>query len=225
VDLEQQAQHWDARYTERGDRMWSGRPNGTLVAEVAALSAARPGRGTVLDVGCGEGADAIWFAREGWQVTAIDVSPLAVERARAVAVGAGVTGIDWLVGDVLATDVLATAFAPASFDLVSGQYFVLPTAHGEAALAALLDTVKPGGTLLMVHHAGFGPEQVHAHGMQPEDYFIVDDVARVATAAGFEIEVDEIRPRVDPPPGNDHVDDRVLRARRTSPRRTSPRRT
>jgi SAM-dependent methyltransferase len=210
MDLHDQSQHWDTRYTERGDRMWSGRPNGTLVVEVAALTAAGLTPGTVLDVGCGEGADAIWFAQQGWQVTAIDVSPLAVARARSVADAAGANDIDWVVGDAL-----ATTFAPASFDLVSGQYFVLPTAHGEAALAALLDTVKPGGTLLMVHHASFDAERLRAHGMAPEDYFAVDDVARVATAAGFVIETHEIRPRVDPPPGNDHVDDHVLRARRT----------
>lgn len=212
MELDQQSQHWDARYTERGDKMWSGRPNGTLVAEVAALTP-----GTVLDVGCGEGADAIWFAQRGWQVTAIDVSPLAIERARSAADAAGVAGIDWVVGDAMATE-----FASASFDLVSGQYFVLPNAHGEAALAALLDAVKPGGTLLMVHHADFDPERMRAHGMEPDDYFFVDDVARVARAAGFVIETNAVRPRVDPPPatehGNDHVHDHVLRARRTSPR-------
>jgi SAM-dependent methyltransferase len=215
VDLDHQSHDWDARYTERGDKMWSGRPNGTLVAEVAALTAAGLTPGAVLDVGCGEGADAIWFARQGWQVTAIDVSRLAVERARSVADEAGADDIDWVVGDAL-----ATAFAPASFDLLSGQYFVLPTAHGEPALTALLETVKPGGTLLMVHHASFDPEQLRRHGMQPEDYFSIDDVTRVALAAGFAIEADEVRPRLDPPPGTDHVDDHLLRARRTSPPRT-----
>jgi 2-polyprenyl-3-methyl-5-hydroxy-6-metoxy-1,4-benzoquinol methylase len=74
MDLDEQSQHWDARYAERGARMWSGRPNGTLVAEVAALTAAGLTPGTVLDVGCGEGADAIWFARQGWQVTVPDIT-------------------------------------------------------------------------------------------------------------------------------------------------------
>src|SRR5947209_14731828 len=64
-----QAAEWDARYSERDGPMWSGRPNGRVVAEVTDVS---PGR--ALDVGCGEGADAIWLARRGWAVTAIDIS-------------------------------------------------------------------------------------------------------------------------------------------------------
>mgnify|MGYP003784112469 CR=1 FL=1 len=52
--------------------MWSGRPNGRLVAEVADLP---PGR--ALDVGSGEGADAIWLARRGWTVTAVEISDVA----------------------------------------------------------------------------------------------------------------------------------------------------
>jgi len=63
---------WDSRYADR-EQMWSGQPNGALVAEVAVLS---PGR--VLDVGCGEGADAVWLATAGWDVTALDVSGVAL---------------------------------------------------------------------------------------------------------------------------------------------------
>ena len=75
------AAEWDAMYAER-DAVWSGEPNPHLVAEVAALTP-----GTALDVGCGEGADAVWLARQGWAVTAVDVSQVALERAR----GSGAT--------------------------------------------------------------------------------------------------------------------------------------
>jgi 2-polyprenyl-3-methyl-5-hydroxy-6-metoxy-1,4-benzoquinol methylase len=69
----------DGRYTDR-EKMWSGQPNGALVAEVAGLSPWR-----VLDVGCGEGADAVWLATAGWDVTAPEVSGVALERAAAQA--------------------------------------------------------------------------------------------------------------------------------------------
>ena len=71
-------QTWDARYAE-SDRIWSGRPNPRLVEHVTGVPA-----GTALDVGAGEGADAVWLAQRGWQVTALDVSEVALERTFAV---------------------------------------------------------------------------------------------------------------------------------------------
>src|ERR1700712_6029321 len=75
---------WDKRYADRV-QLWSGQPNGALVAEVAGLT---PGR--VLDVGCGEGADAVWLAQGGWDVTGLEVSGLALERGAGHARDAGV---------------------------------------------------------------------------------------------------------------------------------------
>lgn len=80
---------WDDRY-RASDKIWSGQPNGTLVAEIAD---AAPGR--ALDVGCGEGADAVWLALRGWPVTALDVSSVALDRAANAAREAGVD-IEWL---------------------------------------------------------------------------------------------------------------------------------
>src|ERR1039458_7951812 len=70
-------QFWDERYRSR-DHLWSGQPNQRLVEEVAG---AAPGH--ALDVGCGEGGDAIWLARQGWTVTGVDVSSVALQRAAA----------------------------------------------------------------------------------------------------------------------------------------------
>src|ERR1051326_3914406 len=136
----EQAAEWDSRYSEGGGAMWSGRPNGRLVAEVGTLT---PGR--VLDVGCGEGADAIWLAQRGWTVTAIDISDVAVSRARETAQRNGAT-VEWLCGDAL-----QVPFPARSFDLLSMQYPALPKAPGEAAIRTLLDTVGPGGVLLAVY--------------------------------------------------------------------------
>src|SRR5579859_4163826 len=125
-----QAAEWDARYCERDGARWSGRPNGRLLAEVAGLNPSR-----ALDVGCGEGADAIWLARNGWSVTAVDISDVALARARQAADTAGAE-VEWVRGDVL-----QTPFPARSFHLVSMQYPALPKAAGEAALRTLLDTV------------------------------------------------------------------------------------
>jgi len=199
-----QAVEWDARYSERDGARWSGRPNGRLVAEVAGLT---PGR--ALDVGCGEGADAIWLARSGWTVTAIDISDVAVIRAREAAELAG-AAVEWIRGDAL-----QTPFPAVSFDLVSMQYPALPKAAGRAAVRALLDTVRPGGLLLAVYHDldDEHREHIKSQGVDPADYVDADDLARLLGDA-FTIELYAVQPRIDPPPDNPHIADIVLRARR-----------
>ncbi len=201
---EAQAEQWDARYSEPGEAMWSGRPNGRLVVEVADLTPDR-----ALDVGCGEGADAIWLARHGWTVTAIDVSEVAVGRARAAAELAGVV-VEWICGDAL-----QMAFAAGSFALVSMQYPALPKAAGEVAVRALLDTVRPGGLLLAVYHDLDDEHREHmkARGVDPADYVDADDLGQLL-GDHFMVELHAVEPRIDPTPDNPHIADVVLRARR-----------
>ena len=123
-----EAAEWDARYSERDGAMWSGRPNGRLVVDVADLTP-----GWALDVGCGEGADAIWLARGGWTVAANDISDVAVCGARETAELTG-AAVEWVCGDAL-----QTPFPARSFDLLSLQYPALPKAAGEPAVQMLLD--------------------------------------------------------------------------------------
>jgi SAM-dependent methyltransferase len=198
------AGEWNARYREHEGTMWSGRANGRLVAEIGDLP---PGQ--ALDVGCGEGADAIWLAQRGWTVTAIDVSDVAVGRAREAAGLAGVT-VDWISGDALHTH-----FAEGSFDLVSMQYPALPKAAGDAAVQTLLATVRPSGTLLAVYHDLDADHREHmkSRGVDPADYVEVDDLRRLL-GDDFTVEVHAVEPRLDPPPGTPHIADVVLRARR-----------
>ena len=199
-----QAAEWDARYRERDGMMWSGRPNGRLVAEIADLDP-----GSALDVGCGEGADAIWLAQRGWTVTAIDISDVAVSRAREVAESVG-SSVDWVCGDAL-----QTPFPSGSFDLVSMQYPALPKAAGDAAVRSLLDAVRPGGLLLAVYHDLDHDHREHMkeRGFDPADYVGADDLATLL-GDDFVIELHAVEPRIDPPPDTPHVADIVVRARR-----------
>lgn len=156
TDTNATAEHWDARYGEH-EQFWSGNPNTALVEHVRALA---PGR--ALDLGCGEGADAIWLAEQGWQVTAVDVSGAALRRAQRAAEEAGVRArINFQQAD------LAIAFPRGEFDLISAQFL-----HSEVELPRedILRTaaaaVAPGGVLLIEGHANipdWSPEQYHDH--------------------------------------------------------------
>lgn len=85
---------WDQRYA--GSTVWSGSVNPQLPAETSSL---QPGR--ALDVGCGEGADAVWLAERGWEVTGVDFSPVALEKAKTHASDAGIAArTRWWHGDV-----------------------------------------------------------------------------------------------------------------------------
>jgi SAM-dependent methyltransferase len=194
---------WDNRYADR-QQLWSGQPNGALVAEVAGLT---PGR--VLDVGCGEGADAVWLARAGWDVTALEVSGVALERAAGHARDADVT-VRWVHAALT-----EAALPSASFDLVSAQYPALLRSPDAAAERALLAAVAPGGVLLLVHHAGMESQQAHDSGFDPADYVWPSMVAALLDD-DWEVEADEQRPRVAPDggAGAHHTDDVILRARR-----------
>jgi SAM-dependent methyltransferase len=108
---------WDARYAE-SPQIWSGRPNVVLAREAAALE---PGR--ALDLGCGEGADAVWLAQRGWRVTAVDISGVALERAAVHAGSAGVADrIEWQRRDLAFP---SPDEVVAGLDLAPGEWEVL----------------------------------------------------------------------------------------------------
>lgn len=194
---------WDQRYSEF-EQMWSGAPNGALVAEVAGLT---PGR--VLDVGCGEGADAIWLAANGWSVTAVEVSGVALARAAEHAADANVA-VHWVHAGLV-----EAALPPASFDLVSAQYPALLQTPDAAAERALLDAVALGGVLLLVHHAGM-EEHRHEGSSFNNAEFVWPRMVAALLDDEWVIEVDEVRPRAVPEggAGAHHADDVILRARR-----------
>jgi SAM-dependent methyltransferase len=196
------AQHWDDKYGSQ-DRLFSGSPNGVLLAEAAGLE---PGQ--ALDVGCGEGADALWLARRGWLVTAVDISQVALRRAADAAPDLA-DRIAWTRADLTSVPPPADAF-----DLVSVQYFPLRREPDHAALRGLLAAVAPGGTLLVVGHdlADLPPRL--ENGVDPADYYEPSDVAKLL-GEDWTVLVDETRPRIAPAPeGTRHTHDTVLRAER-----------
>ncbi len=206
------AADWEHRYG--GDiAMWSGNPNGTLVNEATSLT---PGR--VLDVGAGEGGDAVWLAEQGWAVTATDISSGALARVAAEAERRGLT-VECLQRDGNDVD----AFDTAAFDLVSMQYGSIHRTPDGRALRNLLGAVAPGGTLLVVGH-DLTPMRTpidvveQTRMFDPDAFLGVDEIAgALADESGWEIELHETRPR---PAGaassSHHVDDVVLRARRAA---------
>ncbi|MGC5628843.1 class I SAM-dependent methyltransferase [Georgenia sp. Z1344] len=198
--------YWEGRYGE-SERMWSGRPNATTADVAADLP-----RGNALDLGCGEGADAIWLARQGWRTTGVDISSVAVGRARAAA---SELGLD---EDAVRFDVadLATWTPEGPYDLVTASFLhssvELPRTQ---ILRRVADAVAPGGHLLAVTHAApppwAGPEG-HLHDMPSP----AEELAELDLGDEWEVVLAETRTRAATSPDGEpaELEDGVLLLRR-----------
>ncbi|MEE2568791.1 methyltransferase domain-containing protein [Pseudarthrobacter sp. J64] len=202
------ARMWDEMYSAR-PQVWSGRPNPQLVKEAEGL---KPGK--ALDLGCGEGADSLWLAEQGWTVTAVDVSAVALERAREHASTSGhVHGgrISWEQHD------LSEWTPEPEFALVSAQFLHSPALPWQQALATAAAGVAPGGTLLVVGHH---PEHLPPGGSHEgsDMFFTQDDVVAELRleAPQWQVEVCTVRERnATAPDGQDFTaGDAVVRATR-----------
>ena len=166
---------WDHRYGT-DVHVWSGNPNGTLVTEVTDMPSGR-----ALDVGAGEGGDAVWLAERGWAVTANDISERGLSRVAAEAERRGLSV------ECLHTDANELgAFTAGGFDLVSMQYGSIHRTPDHRALKNLLGAVAPGGTLLVVGHdptPWSTPIDVaeQARMFDPDAYLGIDDIATAIT--------------------------------------------
>jgi SAM-dependent methyltransferase len=198
--------YWEERYRSAAT-VWSGEPNRQLVAEAGDLPP-----GTALDAGSGEGADAVWLARRGWWVTAVDFAVTALERGARAAANAGVGDrIEWVRAD------LRSWTPPERYDLVSAQFFHLAPPERDVVFATLADAVAPGGRLLLVGHdvsdLESGAHRPHA----PERFFSATEVATSLDPGAWDVVTAATRRR----PALDHeaehgvtVADTVLVARR-----------
>lgn len=194
---------WDERYGGEG-RTWSGRPNAVLVAEASDLPAGR-----AVDLGCGEGGDAIWLAERGWQVTAIDFSDAGLRKAAEHAAERGVADrIEFRHADL-------RAWTPEGeqWDLVTSCFLHLLDGGMLEATRQMAEAVAPGGTLLV---AGHHPDDSHS-GLRwslPGVMFTSDELAPAVDPDRFEVRA-EARRRSETRDGETHeVTDALLVARR-----------
>lgn len=187
-----EAEYWDGRYAEK-ELVWSAGPNQFLPAQVDGVS---PGR--AVDLGCGEGRNAVWLAEQGWQVTGVDFSEVAIDKAAQIASRRGVE-VDWVCAD-------ATSWQPPArrdgasdrFDLAIAFYLQLPSGARSAAMANAFGLLNSDGLLVVVAHDsanlthGFGGPQ------NPAVLYTAAEVVRdlESTAIPFDIEQAETLERV-----------------------------
>jgi SAM-dependent methyltransferase len=165
---------WDRRYAG-AESLWAARPNRFLVAEVAGLA---PGR--ALDLACGEGQNAVWLATLGWEVTGVDFSSVAIERARARAAREGV-GAEFLCADLVEHEP-----AREAFDLVIVLYIHIPAGQRRVVLERAAAALAPGGTFVLVGHDLLNLTDGVGGPRDPDILFTPDDI--VSELPGLEIE-------------------------------------
>lgn len=199
---------WDERYRSQ-PALWSGKPNRYLVSEVSGMEP-----GSALDAGSGEGADAIWLAEQGWQVTAVDISGVALQRAaeEARSRGAAVAGrIEWVREDL-------TAWQPAErrYDLVTAHYLHMPSAVRRPFFSRLASAVAPGGSLLIVGHDVSDLQTTIRRPPDPDRYFSNAEVAAALGPGQWQIVTDAHPPReaTDPEGQSVTIHETVFRAQR-----------
>lgn len=134
------AEFWDQRY-EATPQVWSREPN----ALFAALTADLP-PGHALDVAAGEGRTALWLARNGWTVDAVDFSAVGLRKGRELAAVEGLT-ITWTMADVTSTD-----FGADRYDLAAVLFLQVPEAVLGSVLARVGVAVRPGGRVIGIGH-------------------------------------------------------------------------
>ncbi|QLD11315.1 bifunctional NAD(P)/FAD-dependent oxidoreductase/class I SAM-dependent methyltransferase [Microbacterium oleivorans] len=200
------AADWDARYAET-ERVWSGRVNeatSTVIADLESAGALSPG--TALDLGCGEGGDALWLASRGWTVTGVDLSPTAVSRAQAAARDARLDAT-FLAGEIDSIEL-------GTFDLVTTSF--LHSWDAEFSRIPLLRTalrhVAPGGRLLVVTHVG-APPSAGEHDHPPFATPAEERAALDLDPTEWTVEREEIRARRSLSAGH-HLSDGILLLRR-----------
>jgi SAM-dependent methyltransferase len=175
------AELWDARHAAH-DPIESADADPTLVEVAATLTP-----GAALDLGAGDGRNAVWLAAHGWRVTAVDSSAVALDRGRALAATTGVD-VDWRREDLLAWTPPA-----ASFDLVTLAFIHLPAEERRRVYATAADAVAAGGTLLVVGHDRSNLDEGAGGPQDPDVLFTPGDIVEDLGPAWRIVRADTIR--------------------------------
>jgi 2-polyprenyl-3-methyl-5-hydroxy-6-metoxy-1,4-benzoquinol methylase len=196
VDAMLKQDFWEAMYQRDEHRIWSGNVNVNLRTEVEGL---KPGH--ALDLGSGEGGDAIWLAKRGWTVDGVDISTTALARAAEAGAEAGVT-VNWLHRNIL-------EWRPeAQYDLVSAQYMHLPPDLRRDVFTAAAAAIRPGGSLLVAGHSPKAMREFDGQKPPEELYFEPEEITGyLGDAWQWVVETCETR-------GEGHHTDAVYRAKR-----------
>jgi SAM-dependent methyltransferase len=180
------AQQWDERY-RAAELLWGAPPNRWVEQEIGGATAGR-----ALDLACGEGRNARWLAAQGWTVTAVDFSSVAIEKARELDVAGRV---QWQVAD-------ATTYTSSEpFDLVLSCYLQLPAAERRAAVRAAAETLSAGGTLLVIAHDSRNLLEGVGGPPDPRVLYTADDV--VGDLDGLPLRIDRAGEALRPVDGAD----------------------
>jgi SAM-dependent methyltransferase len=208
VATEGQAE-WDLRYSGP-DLVWGAGPNRFVTEETAALPAGR-----ALDLGTGEGRNAIWLAEHGWQVTAVDFSAAGLDRAARLAAERGVK-VEWVQADLLDYQP-----APGGCDLVLVAYIHLPAAGLARVFRAAAAAVAPGGTLLVIGHDRDNITRGHGGPQDPDRLYTT--AAVTAELDGLAVRrAEQVTRTVRTPEGERTAIDTLVRAERPAPSGPAP---
>lgn len=195
--------YWNERYRQK-EYVWTVEPNRFLAEAVAGLE---PGR--ALDLAAGEGRNAVWLARQGWQVDAVDFSDVAIGKAQDLAARSGAAGIGFAVHD------LVTWRPPEqSYDLVTLAYFQVPSPDREQVWSAAAAAVAPGGRLVVIGHDSDNLTSGYGGPQDPAALYRADEVeAIVATDLTIERSEQVIRVVEDDDGRHEAIDNVVVAVR------------
>jgi len=191
---------WDERYST-SELIWTGRANQFVETHLTDLEP-----GTAIDLGAGEGRNAVWLASRGWTVTAVDFSQVGLDKAQQLATEHGV--------DIVTIQADVTDWKPdGPADLVVLSYLQLPGDQQRSVLEHAATWLAPGGTLFVIAHDRSNVERGHGGPPSADVCYSVDDT--VAALGGLDVTTAEVTERpVETPDGTKVALDTLVIAQR-----------